>query len=81
MKPLTFSFLRILFIIFFQEVKTIFPFIPVLIQQTDEQLFHRHLPDAIHIQFRQYPRNVIQEYPVAPYNIEIFRPEIIAVIV
>ena len=55
--------------------------IPVLIQESHKKLFHRHLPDAIHIQIRQDPGNIFQQNPVASYDIKVLRPEAFRIIV
>ena len=55
--------------------------IPVLIQESHKKLFHRHLPDAIHVQIRQDSGNIFQQNPVASYNIKVLRPEALCIIV
>ena len=81
MKPFSVSFLGILGIVFFQRMHAVILFIPILVQQTDKQLFHGHLPNTIHIQFWKHACDIIQQNPVASYNIEVFRSEIVSVIV
>ena len=55
--------------------------IPVFIQEPHKKLFHRHLPDAIHVQIRQNPGNIFQQNPVTSYNIKVLRPEALCIIV
>ena len=56
-------------------------FVPVLVQKPDEKLLHRHLTDAVHIEFRQNAGNVVQQNAVASNDIEILRPEVLLVII
>ena len=56
-------------------------FVPVLIQKPDEKLLHRHLTDAVYIEFRQNAGNVVQQNTVASNDIEILRPEVLLVII
>ena len=56
-------------------------FVPVLVQKPDKKLLHRHLTDAVHIEFRQNAGNIVQQNVVASNDIEILRPEVLLVII
>ena len=56
-------------------------FVPVLVQKPDKKLLHRHLTDAVHIEFRQNAGNVVQQNAVASNDIELLRPEVLLVII
>ena len=51
----------------------VFFLIPVLIEEPHHQLLHGHLPHAVHIQIGKHARDVFQQDPVAPHDIEILR--------
>ena len=46
-----------------------------------KKLLHRHLSYAVHVQIRQYARDIVEENTVASHDIKIIRPEPFLVIV
>ena len=55
--------------------------IPVLVEKTHKELLHGHLGHSAHIQVRQHAGDVVQQDPVAPDDVEIFRGEIFFVVI
>ena len=55
--------------------------IPVLIEQTDKELLHRHLGDSVYVQIRKYAGDIVQEDAAAPNDIEVFRTEVLLIVI
>ena len=81
MKPLIASFDPDRFFIFPDVPDMVNIRIPVLIEETYKELFHRHLRDSVYVQIRQHTGDIVQKDPVAPYDVEVLRTEIFFIII
>ena len=81
MKPLIASFDPDRLFIFPDVTDVVNLRIPVLVEKTNEELFHRHLGDSVYVEIRQYTGNIVQKNAVASYDVEILRTEIVFIII
>ena len=81
MKPSIASFHACGLVLFPDGTDSVKSWVPILIEESDKQLLHRHLRHSIHIQIRQDAGDIVQQNPVAPDNVEILRTEFFLIII
>ena len=68
-------------VLFVEGADVVYLGIPVLVEEAHEELLHGHLGYAVYIQVRQDAGDIVQEDPVASDDIEIFRAEVLLIVI